>query len=421
MKKTYLSSLLICLLVCLLTLFSSCDQKAQTSSSASAPTEAPTKEVTSEQTEAPTEEPTDAPTDAPTEEPEPIPAKYSWSLADIGVFAEVHTEKQKNYLKGDYEEIADYAQGTEELSRPLPIMLSWTATADSENEPAVSHYVVEVSKNSTFKDALKFTCEKDSLGVYNLRLATLYYWRVSAVLVDGQVLLSDVKAFVTAYEGPRNLYVDGVTNVRDQGAWLTESGKRIKQGMIYRSGRLNKSEAETPVIEITEEGIAMMRDTLGIKTEIDLRRVDNGEVGAITASPLGEDVNYISVPMDWDVDNMLLDNIEQVKKVFAILADESNYPIVYHCNIGTDRTGLFAFLINGLLGVSEEDLYRDYLFSNFGVINGTRTALNLTRTYLRTVKKYDGKTLSEQIRNCLVTNGVPEAHLDALIDIMLED
>ena len=191
--------------------------------------------------------------------------------------------------------------------------------------------------------------------------------------------------------------------------------------MIYRSGRLNTSESETLAIEITESGIAMMRDTLGIKTEIDLRRVDNNEIGALTSSPLGESVSYVSAPMDWSVDNMILDNIDEIKHVFSVLADEDNYPIVYHCNIGTDRTGMFAFLVHALLGVSEEDLYRDYLFSNFGLIGGTRGYLNLRRTHLRTVEKYEGETLSEKTRNCLVTLGVPAEHLDAVVRIMSAD
>ena len=49
-----------------------------------------------------------------------------------------------------------------------------------------------------------------------------------------------------------------------------------------------------------------------------------------------------------------------LKDAFAIFGNKDNYPIVMHCSIGTDRTGMLAFLINSLLGVSEEDLYKDY-------------------------------------------------------------
>ena len=56
-----------------------------------------------------------------------------------------------------------------------------------------------------------------------------------------------------------------------------------------------------------------------------------------------------------------------LKRIFELLADESNYPIYYHCNAGADRTGTLTFLINGLLGVSYEDLTRDFEVTSFSV------------------------------------------------------
>lgn len=439
-KHISLLSLVLLLAICLSLALSACGQTenatlpsaSESSSVDDILTEEPSASVSLEPTEAssaPSEEPsentssdpTDEPTENPTDEPEPIPAEYVWELADLGACVGIHTDAQKQYLSGSYMDIEEYAAGDAELSRPLPIVLFWTATPVGEAEPAVTEYKVEVSEKSNFSNALTFVTAESSIDVYNLYLGKLYYWRVTAVLEDGQTVISETKAFATLGDAPRNLYVDGVTNVRDLGGWKTADGKTVKQGMIYRSGRLNTSESETLAIEITESGIAMMRDTLGIKTEIDLRRVDNNEIGALTSSPLGEGVSYVSAPMDWSVDNMILDNIDEIKHVFSVLADEDNYPIVYHCNIGTDRTGMFAFLIHALLGVSEEDLYRDYLFSNFGLIGGTRGYLNLRRTHLRTVEKYEGETLSEKTRNCLVTLGVPAEHLDAVVRIMSAD
>ena len=55
-----------------------------------------------------------------------------------------------------------------------------------------------------------------------------------------------------------------------------------------------------PVIEITAEGIKTMREVMGVKSEIDLREVDNGEIGGISSSPLGDDVQYVNLPMKWD-------------------------------------------------------------------------------------------------------------------------
>lgn len=352
--------------------------------------------------------------------------KYAWELGDLGYDVDFHTEAQKQYLAGDYTQINLYADATKELSRPEAVRLEWTATPEKENAPAVENYVVEISTKSDFSDSLIFNTKEEYLEVYNLYIATDYYWRVTAELEDGKKSTSNPSLFTTAEVAPRNIYVDGITNVRDLGGWETADGGRVKQGMIYRCGRLNTSISDGIVVtkvevEITEQGIDTMRNQLGIKSQIDLRRVDNNEVGFLDYSPLGDDVNYYSRPMDWNVSNILTDNPEMVKEIFAILADENNYPLIYHCNIGTDRTGLFAYLINGLMGVSEEDLYRDYLFSNFGKINSSRTLSGIQSSYIKTIKSYPGDTLSAQIKNCLVALGVPAEHVDSVIEIMSED
>lgn len=353
-------------------------------------------------------------------------ADYRWELADLGREVCLHTQKQAEYLDGVYSGISSYAKGTEELSRPEPVHFTWEAEPVAGTKGTVEKYTVEISEWHNFYRSVQYETTENELDVYNLRLSTEYFWRVTAELSDGKKSTSSPATFRTAGEAPRNLYVDGITNVRDLGGWKTADGGNVRQGMIYRSGRLNESETSTVNIEITPQGIKTMREELGVRTEIDLRMPDahNVETGGITSSPLGEDINYYNVPMEWAMGggfNYLSnpDYYEAIKQFFAYLADETNYPVVYHCNIGTDRTGLFAFLVNGLLGVAEEDLYRDYLFSNFGKIGGARSVNNI-RSYVDTAKSYEGDTLCEKIENCLLDIGVPESDIDALREIMSE-
>ena len=246
-----------------------------------------------------------------------------------------------------------------------------------------------------------------------------YYWQVEAMLENGNTSLSPVSAFKTAATCPRMIFVEGVTNVRDMGGWQTESGKTVKQGLLYRCGRLNKSSSSQINAEITENGKKTMLDMLKIKTEIDLRMVSNNEVGGLTdTSPLGDGVQYAQCPMDYTASNYLTANKQKIATVFGILSNENNYPVIYHCNIGTDRTGLISFLVDGLLGVSEEDLYRDYLMSNFGNIGGSRAVSSIQGNYVNYIKSFNGDTLSQKIYNCLVANDVPADYLDAVIEIL---
>ena len=328
-----------------------------------------------------------------------------------------HTELQKNYLNDDYLSISKYAKGDKEYSRPESTYFEWDPVAQNPNAEDIKNYQLIISEDSNFSTYSSFTTVDTYYDVYNLKIATQYYWKVVATLNDGSKVVSNIDCFNTMDNGPRNLYVDGVTNVRDLGGWETENG-RVKQDMIFRSGRFNKSSSDTIDVEISFEGIDTIINTLNVKSEIDLRRVDNNEVGSITSSPISDDINYFSCPMNWEGSNILLDNVDMVKEVFSILSNRDNYPIVYHCNIGTDRTGLFAFLINGLLGVCEEDLYVDYLFSNFGLINGTRNIDGIKKSYVQTIKNHEGNSLSEQIKNCLMNIGISEQHLNSVIEIL---
>ncbi|MBR2953878.1 MAG: tyrosine-protein phosphatase [Clostridia bacterium] len=322
----------------------------------------------------------------------------------------IHTKKQVKYLDNNYDKLPLGVKGEKELSRPEAVEFQWEYTEEKTDN---TQYVLKISEDKDMSNPMTYTTSSETFSVYNLKIATTYYWTVTV-----NEKTSDVYSFTTDNTAPRNLYVDGITNVRDIGGWVTEKGTRTNQGLLYRCSRLNNSKDNGCAVIITEDGKRVMLNDLGIKTEIDLRQIENGETGGVTSSPLGETVNYISCPMDHSGD-VLSDNKEQILKVFEVLADEDNYPMIIHCSIGTDRTGMLSFLINALLGVPQEDLYRDYLFSNFADIGSKRKITNMFDSeYYKKVMDTDGSSLSEKTYNCLVDFGVPAEHLDSLISIL---
>lgn len=339
---------------------------------------------------------------------------YDVTLAEFSE-ASIHTAAQTKLLTEDLENLGAGLDGMSEKSLPTCVHFAWDAFATAENAPAIAHYILEIEAEGDVDDERTYTTEETSFDVYNLCVAADYEWRVTAVLENGAKCVSETSRFHTEDAAPRNLFVEGVTNVRDLGGWETPLG-RVRQGAIIRCGRLNESETAEVNIEITPNGIQTMLNDLGVRTEIDLRDPANkNETGGITSSPLGESVLYVNIPLQWNVSNLLTGNLAAVRTFFSFVSNESNYPIIYHCNIGTDRTGLFAFLINGLLGVSEEDLYRDYAFSNLGKINGFRSIDGIRSSYVATVKSYPGATLSERIERCLIDLvGVPQEQIDNL-------
>lgn len=326
---------------------------------------------------------------------------------NVEVGYEIHTELQKNYLLDTYDMYWKYAKGAKELSKPLPITITWDLPVNYE-------YDFYLSEDEQMTNARIISTKKNEISIYNLKINTPYYWYVS--YEENQfVINSNVETFTIETKTPRNLNIDGVTNARDLGGYTTLDGKVTNQGLIYRTAKFNDDESTT--ILITEDGIKEMVEVLKVKTELDIRKTEDNENGGITESPLGPTVNYISVPMKSSGDKIKL-NLDIFKDVFAVFGEKENYPIVVHCSIGTDRTGLICFFINALLGVSEDDLYRDYLFSNFGEI-GSRRMPDEIDGYLSVINGANGSTLAEKTYNYLVSIGVESSDLDTIKEMML--
>ena len=326
------------------------------------------------------------------------------------------------------------------------VTLSWKQNGSS-------FYTVYLSENQTFEDA---TVEKvfgytPMLDLYNLLPGTTYYWKVKGTYSGDE---SAVGTFTTEESKVRTIYVDGVSNARDLGGYETTTGK-VNYGLLYRGGKLNGT---TSGEAITEEGKSEMLDSLKIKTEIDLR--STGDDGGQTENAIGGGVNYIKIPLgqyanilDYETwssldkseksGNFDANNKNAIKQIFELLADKNNYPIYFHCNAGADRTGTLALLINGLLGVDEHSLIKDYelttisrygkrlrssltednkAFTETGVMQndgGNYVAMGLFIDSLKSAYT-DGGDINEAIYNYLIEYiGLSNDTLDKIKSIML--
>ena len=330
----------------------------------------------------------------------------AFCLYDLGTEVDIHADIQRRYLNAlgnseNYDIITAYVDGKSENSRPSPVVLGFEVDCAY---PA-DGYEVLVSENEDMTDAYVFETTGTMVEVYNLKVGTVYYWNVSCRF-GGRETVSGTAAFTTSDVLPRNVYVDGITNFRDLGGRISAGGDGIKQGLIFRCGR-------TDDVTLYAANEVLIKD-FGIKTEIDLRSAS--ESYNMTASPIGESVAYYGIPMTFD-GNVLTDNFEQINKVFAVLANEENYPLLFHCSIGTDRTGMVAFLIRSLLGADEKTLCVDYVWSAFGNINGTRSS-SVIKQYISLIGAADGSTFKEKTYNYLAANGVDTSYMDETIRIL---
>ena len=243
------------------------------------------------------------------------------------------------------------------------VVLSWRYQTQR------SEYVVTVSKNPDLSNPVYTTTEYECSTELVDLLPGTYYWKVVDTETEKE---SDIDTFVVEnyVRAPK---IGNINNLRDLGGWKTQSGKTIKYGLAYRSAELHSS-----------DGNALKN--FGINYEIDVRAGDEYKKSVIS-SKVG--INYLQAGIkqaDYVLKNkdfietltpeQIIDKrhsdakfeqafADSLYKAFKLFTDESNYPILFHCTHGADRTGTFAFLLSGMLGVGLEDLYRDFELTVF--------------------------------------------------------
>ena len=281
-------------------------------------------------------------------------------------------------------------------------------------EEAAQYYLVYISTNKDMSDPAGFVSNKNSIFVEELFVGTTYYWQVDAVYAD-KTLRSEVFTFNTL-SSPRTVEIEGVSNTRDIGGMPAADGYRIKQGMIYRGGKLEG---------ITEIGRQKFLYELGIKTDLDLRTP--GEGGAGGKSPVSDDLNYVNISGRYYLGSTGI-NTEEGKALFAqeirLFANPDNYPIYIHCSLGRDRTGTLAMVIEGLLGVDENTLMMDYelsMFSVTGTLDNGNPLGSIKGTYDYINDYYAGATFAEKTENYLLSIGITAEEIASIRSILLEE
>ena len=355
----------------------------------------------------------------------PIPDSNVILINNLQIDTSGHfSDIQVNYLTSDDATDTTPYNGNLSKADPIPVSISWDDKSPDK--------FAEVEITPEGGETIVYQVNDSHLDFYN----PIFNRRYTVSIQKGTIMLKGTFTENNSVPGPRNLKVDGVENFRDIGGWgKFENGAYktfIKQGMIYRSGRFNEDKAEPVNVTISEDGIKEINNHLKIKTEIDLRRTSNNEVGSLLdKSVLGDNVKYVQLPMAYGGNNILTfkgklsgdsweyDNPAEIKEFFKVLADENNYPINFHCSIGKDRTGCLAYLVEGLLGFDQETMYRDYMFTNFANA-GMCKITDITDRYGDTLAKYEnGTTINEKIYNYLYEEiGVAKEYLDSVIRIL---
>ena len=287
-------------------------------------------------------------------------------------------------------------------------------TLEWEADGTPQSYEIKLSENSNLSNAMEFETESAELHIDDLFVNTAYYWQITAIYADKKET-SKINEFTTA-KTPRTLNIDGVSNTRDIGGMNLADGKQIRQGMIYRGGALDG---------ITQEGKMAALETYGIKTDLDLRNMAEGTAGE--SSPLGEGVNYVHVNASpyylggtTGVDYS--GNWGALATSMRVFTKAENFPVYVHCSLGRDRTAAVCFLVEALLGASQEDIFMDYetsFFSKLGNTDGQTVEYmvnSFSGLYNYIAGNYGrGDTLAQKCEKFLISDvGLTQSEVDAI-------
>lgn len=301
-------------------------------------------------------------------------------------------------------------------NRQKPLRIAW--------EDAGAVVRVSLAPCGTEPTSIVVT-NRSELWVTNLELDRDYVVQVSEVEEEG---ISAEARFRTEATPPRLLRAEGVSNFRDLGGWRTQDGKVVRQNLIFRSAGLRSSSKteggffrQKVVLgprRVTDAGIETLKTEFAIRTDLELRTPQEtaGMNGTLLGSAQWVEVSFAA----YDFIGNTVRGKEPFAKIFKVFTQRENYPILMHCSGGRDRTGTLAFLLNGLLGVSEEDLYRDWEMSIFSD-DGAGFSPGRIKSLSSYLSGFSGETLKDRIEVYVRSCGVSDEEIRSFREIMLEE
>ncbi len=319
--------------------------------------------------------------------------------------------------KGAYDWLPPKKRAGRDLAAPSFAVFRWTC-----DDPAEAFFF-DISNDPDFASSAPVTvgriCEDGAEDgafftvVTNLAGARRYYWRVRS-----HTCQSEVFSFETYPARVRFLWIDGLSNVRDLGGRINEDGRRIKQEMLYRGPAIET--IIDPPYEITEKGRKTFVGELGIKTEIDLREEARG---IIRSCPLSDSIEYDLIPFGCYEESLFEECGLSFRQIFTVLSDPEKYPVYFHCQIGSDRTGTLAMYVLAALGSNDRDIDFDYTVNSVTLTEkrSFTGSPEVVKFLAKLDERYPGGTVADKLVRHLHAVGVTEDQLSRMREFLTEE
>lgn len=183
---------------------------------------------------------------------------------------------------------------------------------------------------------------------------------------------------------------EGADNFRELGGYRAADGRRVRRGLLYRGGNLDRLQSPADRAKL---------ESLGLRVVLDLRAAGEAARRPDPVLPGVENIRICGMrnadgsEMDFSADGIRRLEEEKAQyvaaagrevhdnewfsylytkvpfgnpayhRLFALL-EEGRVPLLFHCSCGKDRTGIGAMLILLALGVDRPTVLRDYMLTN---------------------------------------------------------
>jgi len=222
---------------------------------------------------------------------------------------------------------------------------------------------------------------------------------------------------------PEVIEISGSVNLRDFGGYRTRDGRKVKSGLLYRSGMMQSLDGQgrrdfldldisvicdlrhdsernrepTPFPPHAPRQVLIPLDPGRhfINAERDPRAVRRMETGAQLATFMR------SINVD-----LARDHAADYRLMFDELLNPKLTGFLVHCSAGKDRTGFGAGIILLALGVDRETVMQDYMLTN--------TVMDFERFSLPRLRERLGAHIS--LDDAISMSGVKQEFLDAALD-----
>jgi protein-tyrosine phosphatase len=203
---------------------------------------------------------------------------------------------------------------------------------------------------------------------------------VAAIAISAWVLVNP--AFSDELANDRVIHLEGTSNTRDVGGYLISDGRTLRSGQIIRSENLSR---------LTASDFQKLEE-IGVKTVIDLR-TDREHDKAPTVWLGDNPPQFYHFPIgdannDWfnaqrkmmsrnkftekQASEHMVEGYRMIadvgppsyEKLMDLVLDQSNWPVLIHCNAGKDRAGVAVTLILEALGVDRDIIMEEFLLTN---------------------------------------------------------